>query len=194
MGKLKDFIDGSKYCQGISMDGCYGMGSDNFESAYEHFLKTGENVLDEHAKLTWLGWNVAKGFDDIGMHSEIKSMIMEVNHLKSVIDNTGFWNVKSFFSDEELNKIIRYVSYIEGKIEFEKTYKRRRYVASIYTTRSDIRKKIFDRDGRVCKHCQTTKNLTLDHIIPVSKNGKDNLCNLQVLCKSCNSKKSNKSI
>jgi len=43
-----------------------------------------------------------------------------------------------------------------------------------------------------CCNCQTDKNLTLDHIIPVSKGGGDNIDNLQVLCRSCNSKKGNK--
>lgn len=40
-----------------------------------------------------------------------------------------------------------------------------------------------------CVACSSTDNLTIDHIMPVSKGGSDDLSNLQILCKSCNSKK-----
>lgn len=54
----------------------------------------------------------------------------------------------------------------------------------------DVYKMIADRDGEYCKHCNTTQNLTIDHILPRSKGGGGNLSNLQLLCKSCNSSKS----
>lgn len=42
-----------------------------------------------------------------------------------------------------------------------------------------------------CVHCgeKNEKKLTIDHIHPVSKGGGDETDNLQILCKSCNSKK-----
>ncbi len=42
-----------------------------------------------------------------------------------------------------------------------------------------------------CSFCGETENLTLDHIIPVSKGGENISQNFQVLCQSCNSRKSN---
>lgn len=48
---------------------------------------------------------------------------------------------------------------------------------------------VLSRDGVKCQHCGTDQDLTIDHIVPVSKGGGNELENLQVLCKSCNSKK-----
>lgn len=51
--------------------------------------------------------------------------------------------------------------------------------------------KVSERDGCFCKICKCDKDLTLDHIKPRSKNGSDSIENLQILCRSCNSKKGN---
>ncbi len=48
---------------------------------------------------------------------------------------------------------------------------------------------IFERDGHRCVACGSLDNLTLDHIVPISKGGSDTEDNLQTLCKSCNSRK-----
>ena len=40
-----------------------------------------------------------------------------------------------------------------------------------------------------CAYCQAKEKLTIDHIHPVSLGGGDEVSNLQILCRSCNSKK-----
>ena len=48
---------------------------------------------------------------------------------------------------------------------------------------------LIKRDGYFCRHCGAVDDLTIDHIKPVMKGGKNKLSNLQLLCRSCNSKK-----
>ena len=48
------------------------------------------------------------------------------------------------------------------------------------------RERIFKRDGRKCKECGTTKNLQIDHIIPIWQGGNNTDENKQVLCQKCN--------
>ena len=58
------------------------------------------------------------------------------------------------------------------------------------------RQKYADQDGR-CNGCDNDyleKDLTLDHIDPVSKGGTNDLSNLQLLCHNCNSIKGNRSM
>jgi|JI9StandDraft_1071089.scaffolds.fasta_scaffold550265_2 hypothetical protein len=52
-----------------------------------------------------------------------------------------------------------------------------------------VRIEVFERDGWACISCDTTDDLTLDHIYPWSLGGSDDQENLQTLCRSCNSRK-----
>jgi 5-methylcytosine-specific restriction endonuclease McrA len=55
------------------------------------------------------------------------------------------------------------------------------------------RKNILRRDGMRCQYCgQKTKELTLDHIMPKSRDGLDSWLNLTAACKKCNNKKGNR--
>ena len=58
--------------------------------------------------------------------------------------------------------------------------------------RKIVRDRIFKRDGAFCKTCGATEKLCIDHIMPLSKGGKHDEDNFQVLCGSCNSKKRDK--
>ena len=48
---------------------------------------------------------------------------------------------------------------------------------------------LFERDGKACKQCGCTDLLTIDHVVPLSRGGSNELENLQILCNKCNSRK-----
>jgi 5-methylcytosine-specific restriction endonuclease McrA len=54
------------------------------------------------------------------------------------------------------------------------------------------RNMIHRRDGYKCQYCEAKDDLTIDHILPSSRGGKNEWCNLVCCCISCNSKKGNK--
>lgn len=54
------------------------------------------------------------------------------------------------------------------------------------------RERIYKAYGNVCVTCGAKCGLTIDHIIPVSKGGKDHSNNLAPMCGKCNQKKGDK--
>jgi hypothetical protein len=55
--------------------------------------------------------------------------------------------------------------------------------------RNRLFKLVAERDGEFCKNCQSVNDLTLDHIIPLSRGGQNDIANMQILCRSHNSQK-----
>ena len=57
------------------------------------------------------------------------------------------------------------------------------------------RRNIFERDKHTCQYCRkklSKAELTIDHVIPQSKGGKDTWENLALACVKCNVKKANR--
>jgi HNH endonuclease len=55
-----------------------------------------------------------------------------------------------------------------------------------------MRAVVLVRDGGRCRKCRRAINLEIDHIVPVSKGGRTEESNLQILCRRCNRAKSRK--
>ena len=54
------------------------------------------------------------------------------------------------------------------------------------------RKRIYKRDNFECVYCGSQKELTIDHVLPRSRGGKNSWTNLVTCCQKCNLKKGNK--
>jgi 5-methylcytosine-specific restriction endonuclease McrA len=65
----------------------------------------------------------------------------------------------------------------------------KRYINVPYKGVVLTRENVFKRDSYTCQYCGTTKELTLDHLIPKAKGGQTSWNNLVTACKKCNSQK-----
>lgn len=54
------------------------------------------------------------------------------------------------------------------------------------------RNRIYKRDNYECIYCGSSRHLTLDHVIPKSRGGKNDWNNLVTSCQKCNLKKADK--
>ncbi len=90
--------------------------------------------------------------------------------IKRVIEKLSHKN-GNFFTDEDVWQSICRVE--RGKVS------------------NKIRFAIYNRDGNCCCRCGSPYDLEIDHIYPISKGGKSNFENLQTLCHTCNTLKSN---
>jgi 5-methylcytosine-specific restriction endonuclease McrA len=66
------------------------------------------------------------------------------------------------------------------------------YINFFRTKNNPNRSKIYKRDNHTCVYCGSTKNLTLDHVIPRSRGGTNEWTNLVTSCFNCNLKKGNR--
>ena len=81
---------------------------------------------------------------------------------------------------------------INGKYILPLVIKLKNYVPLPYNGVIFTRRNIFLRDNNKCQYCGRVNNLTIDHIIPKSRGGKDTWSNVTVSCVRCNNKKGDK--
>ena len=88
-----------------------------------------------------------------------------------------------------IKKAAKFINKVDRKfqkwIRFKNEYRpaNKRYIPK------PTRKAVLIRDNYRCVKCGNQKDLHMDHIIPDSKNGSNELENLQVLCRDCNLRK-----
>jgi 5-methylcytosine-specific restriction endonuclease McrA len=69
-----------------------------------------------------------------------------------------------------------------------------KYVNLPYKKITLSKSNIFKRDFHTCVYCGSKENLTIDHVIPKSKGGKNTWDNLVTSCFPCNHRKGSKSL
>ena len=103
-------------------------------------------------------------------------------------------NNKVFILEYDYGSIVKTYNKLKA-IDFETTTNKysSNYQRKLMT--KELREYIMRRDNYTCRRCgkymPDRVGLQIDHIIPVSKGGKTDASNLQVLCSNCNAKKSN---
>ena len=78
---------------------------------------------------------------------------------------------------------------INGKYILPLIIKLKNYVPLPYNGVIFTRRNIFLRDNFKCQYCGKTTNLTLDHIVPKCRGGKDTWKNVVTSCVRCNNRK-----
>ncbi|MDX1617205.1 MAG: HNH endonuclease [Balneolaceae bacterium] len=87
------------------------------------------------------------------------------------------------------NRKIRTVS---DEYSYPSVIRLRRFINLPYTKIVLSRHNIMKRDGNRCQYCGSSRNLTIDHVIPRSRGGRDSWENLVTACDECNVEKGNR--
>lgn len=165
--------------------------------------------------IKWISDNKIEDYMGINQHKE--SSVDLWNYFTDVIN----WIEKTFikyrtdmkglpwgefynkYKDDELDseEIEKRISSLYEDIELKNTKGIFQYILtgdskylSLRTFEPHIKKAIYEKQGRKCKHCGKEFPLSqmhADHIKPWSLGGKTIPDNCQILCQSCNSRKSN---
>lgn len=91
----------------------------------------------------------------------------------------------SQLSDSEYRAYIESMMNDPKNIHYEVEEPRREWNA----LRPKVAPIVFSRDEHKCRYCGSTKNLEVDHIIPLARGGTSDMSNLQTLCADCNRRK-----
>lgn len=155
----------------------------HFLKLFDHYLKSGENLLDGYSEIIHLSWH---SYDEVGPinQEEYLRLSETINHPILVKMITG----------GEVSKAQKIIAGQYGLWLKMQGYDNRRLMASVFTSSYRTRNYIFKLYGKVCLCCGSNENITLDHVVPIVNDGDYTLSNLQPLCKSCNSKKGSKTI
>lgn len=140
------------------------------------------------SKFSQRQWEASKycGFTCWGIH---QSENMKGNSLFKGKRHTEEAKRKVGIANFKVNAVKRIPGYYSHK-SLERYARLKGAEGSFSLQEWELKKKDFDYQ---CNNCgSTSRKLTKDHIIPLTKGGSNYISNIQPLCQSCNSRKSNK--
>ncbi len=89
-----------------------------------------------------------------------------------------------------------YVHSARAQFPIPSVIRLRAYISSVAFRRVRFSKQnVYLRDSHICQYCGkrcANKELTIDHVIPLSKQGPENWNNVVTACRHCNQKKGNR--
>ena len=86
----------------------------------------------------------------------------------------------------------RYVRSPSRSVPWPSVVRLRAYVSIPYKKITLTRKNVMRRDRHRCQYCGDRDRLTIDHVMPRSRGGRDTWENLVTACVPCNNKKGNR--
>lgn len=182
---VENFLKKSKTFNSITFSGNYEMPIDHFIKLLEHYNHTLENLLDDYSCVIYLNWTESD--------SRFEYTPEEYNYKSNQVSRIRSLNLLDFENIHTAYSVLK-KGLDNWKIEQERVRNEPRRKACIYTAKRNVRKEVFELHGKKCLCCGSDKKITLDHVIPVNKGGLNEIKNLQPLCISCNSRKSDQII
>jgi hypothetical protein len=183
-----EFINGSGRLH-FFITGDFTLSKNTISVLYNHWLKTNENLVDTYAEAIDTYYDAT----DNNMGNNCLTVINEDDYKIKVINLEKIMSLGLLTKDYYVAIMGRYNADLAYYYK-NSTKDKIRLTASRYTSRKDIRKKVFDKYGKKCLCCNSTMDIQIDHVIPVFDGGKNELENLQPLCKKCNVTKRTKFI
>lgn len=120
--------------------------------------------------------------------------------LHSLKGTTWWWYQAEFYAEDdgysaEEVKLLLWEAEQERERRFERLRREMAAGSGVEEARrevipEDVRIFVWKRDGGKCVKCGSQETLEFDHIIPVSKGGSNTARNIQLLCETCNRRKS----
>lgn len=178
MRTLKNFFGKSRTFSGVSFEGCYDMPLDHVHIMFNHFQRTGENLLDDYSNCYHIQHMLPEVVLDESDRAQFDNSLSRIRRI-------------GLLSPEDVSSIQYNIreAYRRHQDELCIIQNQPRRDACAFTAKKSVRDAVFALHGTSCLACGATEDICLDHVIPVFNGGENSIDNLQPLCRSCNTKK-----